>query len=538
MLPSPTSTSSSTPVSPAATLVNGISPPKYSWFRRYTLLAIFCLAQFLDAFNNSALFSAIPSLINDLGITQSESTWIMSAFQLTFAAFLLISGRISDIYNPKYAFIAGVVGLGIISVGAGFVKDKILLIVLRAMCGIAASMTIPSAITLLVNLFTDPIEQARALGVFGGCGAIGNVLGLIIGAMFVQYANWSWVFWFVAIVAVPIGGVCTVLVPPQRRIVDLSKPQIARWKSLDLVGVTILTSALILFIFAVTSGSTDGWGSATVLAPLIISIIGVAAFFYYETKIPADVAAVPPRTWFLPNFSVIIAVALLPYFWWTTIFTMFTTYWQDVFHWSAISVALHMLPIGIVAFSISFSGPIARVVSPKWILLFAEVVVAIATILLHFADRPSRYWSYVVPAFILGSGGCMLIYTHAYIAIYRTTPSSMAGTVGAIFNGALQLGSAIGLAAISSIETSVEATHGGPTLYTGRAMTYYFVLALVVVEAIALLVFYKVDAEKVGVDEEAMVEDLGVEVLEKEKEEVDSPVSSEGEYKEKEADMV
>ena len=161
-------------ISPCQTLVDGRRPQQYSVARRYFLLLVFCLAQFLDAFNNSALFSAIPSLVRDLGFTESESTWIISAFQLTFASFLLIvspflspvwstrflteqqSGRISDVYDPsesfrsqvclhrltvppEYAFIAGVSILGFVSIGAGFVRQKIVLIVLRALCGIGTS---------------------------------------------------------------------------------------------------------------------------------------------------------------------------------------------------------------------------------------------------------------------------------------------------------------------------------------------------------------------------------------------------------------
>ena len=100
--------------------------------------------------------------------------------------------------------------------------------------------------------------------------------------------------------------------------------------------------ALVLFIFAVTSGTTSGWGSAGVLAPLIIAVFLVFGFFYFETRIPADRAAIPPRTWFLPNFMVLFFTALLPFFWWTTIFTIYTTLWQDVWGWSAISTAIHM----------------------------------------------------------------------------------------------------------------------------------------------------------------------------------------------------
>ncbi|KAI0919870.1 hypothetical protein AcV5_001822 [Taiwanofungus camphoratus] len=480
----------SSALSPAQTLVDGRVPQRFSAVRRYVLLMMFCFAQFLDTVNNCALFSAIPSLEISLGIIEGQSTWIISAFQLTFASFLLISGRISDVYNPKVAFIGGICALGIICIGAGFVKDKITIIILRAFSGIAAAMTIPSALTLLVNVFVEPTEQARAIGIFGGCGAVGNVLGFIIGGIFVEYASWHWVFWFVAMVAFPIAGLCILLIPPDERVanVDMQGP---KWKSLDLIGISILTAALILFIFALTSGSTDGWGSAMVLAPLIISIFMVVGFFYYETRIPPSRAAVPPRTWFLPNFSVLFGTALLPYFWWTTIFSTFTTLWQDVYHWSAISTAIHI----VLSFSMSFTGPLSRVINPKWIILPAECLLMAATVLLALADGPDKYWSFVFPAFVVGSGSCMLTYTHTNIAIFRTSPASMAGTVGAIFNGALQLGSAVGIAVIGSIETSVQKTHGGPDNYAGYAAAFWFLLGVVGLEFIAMLVFYRTKTE-------------------------------------------
>ncbi|KAG1850042.1 major facilitator superfamily domain-containing protein [Suillus tomentosus] len=317
--------------------------PVLSLTRKLVLLFMFCLAQFLDAFSNSALFTAIPVLEVSMGMTESQSTWIMSAFQLTFASFLLISGRISDVYNPKTGFIGGVFGLGVISLCAGFVDDTIPLIILRALTGIASSMTIPSALALLVKVFPEPLEQARAIGIFGGCASIANVLGLMIGAMFVQWASYHWVFWFVTIVAMPAALACAFIIPPEiANTKDNLEPGAAKWKNLDCLGVTILTVALILFIFAVTSGSTDGWASAAVLVPLIISIMMVIGFFYWETRIHVDKAAIPPRTWFYPNFSILFAVALLPYCWWFTVFMIFTILWQNVFEWSAISSAVHM----------------------------------------------------------------------------------------------------------------------------------------------------------------------------------------------------
>jgi MFS family permease len=185
-------------------------------------------------------------------------------------------------------------------------------------------MTVPSALTLLVKIFPDPLEQARAIALFGGCGGVANsegpcillfmtrlmvslVLGLLIGAMFVQWASYHWVFWFVAILAVPVALACVYIIPPQIAKTS-TEPEAAKWKSLDLVGVSILTGmnvksypcshpspalivGLILFIFALTSGSTHGWASVMVLVPLVISISMVVAFFYWETRIPVEQAA-------------------------------------------------------------------------------------------------------------------------------------------------------------------------------------------------------------------------------------------------------
>ncbi|OAX40409.1 MFS general substrate transporter [Rhizopogon vinicolor AM-OR11-026] len=446
------------------TLVND-RPNELPLSRKVVLLAISCLAQFLDVFNASALFSALPALEMSMRMTESQSTWMISAFQLTFASFLLISGRISDVYNPKNVFIGGVASLGIISLCVGFVDSKVPMIICRELIGIASSMTIPPALTLLVNIFPDPLQQAQVIALFGGCGGVANVLGLLIGAMFVQWASYHWVFWFVAILAVPAALACVYIIPPQITKTS-TEPEAAKWKSLDLVGVSILTVALILFIFAVTFTSTDGWASATVLAPLIISISMIVAFFYWETCIPVEKAAI---TWFL----------------------ILTNLWQNIFHWSVISMVIHLIPIGIVGFAASFTGSLSHIFSPKWIILTALSMCMVAAILLALGGgEPENYWPYMFPALVVGTAGGILTYVHANIVIFQVAPSSMAGTVGATFNGTLQCGSAVGLAAVTSIETSVEATHGGPQEYAGRATAFWFLLGIVVLEFISISIFY------------------------------------------------
>ncbi|OJA18472.1 hypothetical protein AZE42_04978 [Rhizopogon vesiculosus] len=467
-------------------------PKELSLTRKRILLVIFCLAQFVDRVNNTSLLSALPTLGKSMGMTPSQSTWVISAFQLTFASFLLISGRISDVYNPKTAFIGGVSSICVISICCGFVDGKIPFIICRALCGIACAMTIPSALTLIVNMFPDPLQQARAIGVFGGCGAVAGVCGLLIGAIFVEWTSYHWVFWFVAIVAAPLALAGVFLIPPQiAETTDSLKPTAAKWKSLDLVGVSILTIALVLFIFAVTSGSTESWASAMVLAPLIISILMMIAFFYWETLIPVEKAAIPPRTWFYNNFFVLVVVGLLPYFWWTAMLMIFTIMWQDIFHWSVLSSAVRMMPICVMGFAMSCTGSLSRIFSPKWIILTGLSLCMVATMLLAFhGGKPEDYWPYVFPAFALGSSGAMLIFAHGSIAIFQAVPPSMAGTVGAIFNSALQFGSAIGIAIMTSIETSVEATHGGSQEYAGRAAAFWFLAGIIVLQLISISVYY------------------------------------------------
>ncbi|KIJ11564.1 hypothetical protein PAXINDRAFT_15560 [Paxillus involutus ATCC 200175] len=242
------------------------------------------------------------------------------------------------------------------------------------------------------------------------------VLGLLIGAMFVQWASFHWVFWFVGIIAIPVALACLSIIPLEiAKSEDKSDARIAKWKRLDLIGVSILTVTIILFIFTLTSGSADG------------------GLHYFHDSVAKYISLVR--------------------------------------HLDRNPHASHR---------------------PKWLILTGLSMLVVATTLLALGGgQPDQYWSYVFPAFALGSGGAMLTYTHTNIAIFQVAPASMAGTVGAMLNGALQFGSAIGLAAVGSIETSVEATHGGPEEYYGRAAAFWFLLAIILLEIISVSCLYQ-----------------------------------------------
>ncbi|KAF8605945.1 MFS general substrate transporter [Ceratobasidium sp. AG-I] len=460
--------------------------------RKYILLAVFCLGQFLDTFNNSAMFPAIPAVSRDVGLTESDAVWLFASYQATFASFLLISGRISDVYSPKPVFIIGTALFGLISLGGGFANDKITLLILRALQGIGASLTIPSSLNLIVQMFPDPQEQSRAIGLFGAIGSFGNLLGTIIGAILVEYTSWSWIFWLIALLAVPISISCIFLIPKTPRNLENKKT------SFDFVGVFLLTVSVILFVYALTSGSVEGWKSAGVLAPLFVSIALAVSFFVWEAKIDKDGAALPPKLWFYKNFAVLFAVALMPYFWWVQIYLTFSPYWQDHLGWSSLMAGIKFLPLGIFSAPILCNAArIARWGQPKWMILGGLIFALIATALLPFSAKlEDRYWPLDFPAFVIGTIGTTFVFVFTNINMFRTTPARYAGTVGAVFNAALQLGSAIGTSATTSIQASIDAR--GPrdgTGFEGRSSALWFLFAFIAVEIIAVAVFFERSVE-------------------------------------------
>ncbi|GJJ13293.1 hypothetical protein Clacol_007545 [Clathrus columnatus] len=433
--------SSQSSINKTALIADLSSLPPY---RKVVVLIVLCAALFLDTFNNSSLFSAIPPISTQLNIPDSQSVWLLGAYQLTFAALLLICGRLSDLYNPKWIFVIGASSMGAFALGAGFVREEIPLIVLRALMGAGGALTIPSSQHLIVHMFTNPESQAKAIAVFGGMGGIGLVFGLLIGALFVQFVSWPWVFYFGAIISGCIAIAIFLLVPnvKRSRTQETRAEKILRFRRLDLFGVAIMTAALILFIFAVTSGSSTGWGSAQVIAPLILSVFLAVGFFIWEAYVPEDYAAVLP-----------------------------------------------------VALGVLLTVPLATIlqskIGSKRVLLLGFTVLIIGSILLPFVNAKDRYWRFGFPGFLLGTAGASLIYATTNITLLSNTPSEISGIVSALFIGAAQTGAAAGLAIVTSIQTSVEIHHGGPNRFNGRAAGLWFLLAAISVFGVLTVIFMK-----------------------------------------------
>ncbi|KAF8305931.1 MFS general substrate transporter [Clavulina sp. PMI_390] len=464
--------------------------------RRYAMLAIFCFGEFMDAFSASCLVPAIASISGALHLQPTEVSWIFSAYSATFAAFLLISGRVSDIYSSRVCFILGAFLIGAFSLGGGFTHSKVGFFILRAFAGIGAALNVPSALSLIVEWFPDPAEQAMAIAMYGAGGGIGNVVGVIVGGLFVQYTTWRWILWFIGIVCMASAIAAVIVVPPSAP--REHKPSFAR---LDIGGISLMTAAIVLFVYALTEGPAVGWSNARCLAPLIISIFLAGTFFIYEARIPEKMAALPPRVWHYQNVPMLFAVAFVPFWWWATVSLNTIPHWISVYGWSPVISSVHFLPNGIVAILCAGAvGPLSKVWPPKYVITMGLCLVIVGSLLLPFGDRRERYWSLDFPAFLIGSSGCMLVFTNANVAIFMNTPPAMAGVTGAIFNAALQLAVALGVAINTSIVDSVNnkrTSKGEEVGFNGIAAGYWFNVAFVAIMLAGVIAFYKKERPEV-----------------------------------------
>ncbi|KAF8578497.1 MFS general substrate transporter [Ramaria rubella] len=439
------------------------SPRPLKGFHRALMMSLLCSAQFFDIFNAVSTIIALPEISKDLDFAPGALQWVVTAYTLTFATFLLLAGRLTDIHQPKPVFCIGYVTVGIFSILCAVSIDPIMLLVFRAVQGIA--------LTMIVQQFPDPSEKGRALSIFGAFGALGNVFGFIIGGVLTARVNWRWihyvVFYLVAIIVLPFSILAFFLLPKYP--VYLTRKD----RKLDWQGVVALAGGLILFVYAISDGNNAGWGKPQIIIALILSTLFVIGFFFIERY--AKDPAVPPRTWTNQNF--------LPLIYWFVngIELQLIQIFQDLWGWSALSAALHCLPIGISGGLCSYlTGVFAPYIPRRVHLIGGQILMLVGSILFALADTPEKYWSYMLPAMIISLIGVGMAYVGANIFIMAGAHAYIQGVVGAMMNTAFQLGATVGLAVITAVTLGVNKHQPSDLLsqHKGYEASFWSLLAM------------------------------------------------------------
>jgi EmrB/QacA subfamily drug resistance transporter len=417
--------------------------------RRWLALAVVCLGVVMVVLDATIVNVALPSIRADLGFTEATLVWVFNAYLLTCGGFLLLGGRLGDLYGHRRVFMVGIVLFTAASAACGFANAQVTLVVARAVQGVGGAIVDAVALALLMQLFVEERERARAMGVYSFVCAGGGSIGVLLGGLLTDAYDWHWVF----LVNLPIGaavlGLCFALLAKA----DATRERIA----LDVGGAVTVTVALMLAVYAIVGGNEAGWTSPRTLGVLAAAAVLLAIFVAIEASVAAPL--MPLR---LLRSRTLVAANVIAVLWSAAMFAWFflsALYLQRVLGYSAMRVGLAFLPSNLIMAACSL-GISARVVLRFGIrapLVAGLVCAALGLALFARAPVAGSFVVDVLPGMLLLGLGAGIAFNPLLLAAMRDVDESESGLASGIVNTAFMVGGALGLAVLASL----AAAHSG-----------------------------------------------------------------------------
>jgi EmrB/QacA subfamily drug resistance transporter len=423
--------------------------------RRWKALVVLSLAQFLVIMDTSIIGVALPAIQQQFGFSQSELQWIFSAYVIVFGALLLLGGRLSDILGQRKIFVIGFAILTAASVLAGLAPNGTMLIAARALQGVGAALIAPSAMSILMSLFTIPSERNKAMGFWGAAAPAGGTAGVFLGGIITAYVDWSWVF----LINVPIGIAVLALT---WKLIPRGIRQRGR---VDYLGAFSITGALILLVYAIVTANDAGWTSLQTVSLLLVSAALLGAFIIIQKR--SREPLMPLRIFKASNLLASNIVMALLGAAWIPMWFFLNLYLQQIQGYGPFESGLALLPMT-AAIMVLMIGASSRLISRlgiKHSLVAGLGLLAVA--MLMFAATPSSkasFVSYVLPASLVAAGGMSLAYIPALMSAVSHARKEESGLASGIVNTSYQIGSALGLAVmvvLASAQTLQDSNDSG-----------------------------------------------------------------------------
>jgi EmrB/QacA subfamily drug resistance transporter len=421
------------------------------------VLVLLCVAQFMVVLDVSIVNVALPSIRRALGFSPTALQWVVNAYALAFAGFLLLGGRLGDLFGRRRLFMVGLACFTASSLLCGIAQNEALLIGARAVQGLSGALLSPATLSLLTTTFPDGPRRAHAMGAWSAVAAAGGVVGALIGGIVTQSLSWRWIFF----INVPIGILALIAA---RTVLSVDAAKSGR-RHPDLLGAIIGTSGLVAVVFGITQTSTYGWGSGRVLIPIAAGVIGLWAFVGIEARLAAKplmpLGLFKSRSLSAANASVLLVSSVMFAIWF-----FMTLYLQNVLGYDPLKAGLAFVPSGVavIAGTQIASRGVPRVGARPFLLL-APLVIAAG--MLWFAGLPAHggYLAHVLgPSVVtmLGFGAAFVPLTMSAMA---GVPPDEAGVASGIFQTSRQVGGAVGLAVLATIAATrtkavLVAAHG------------------------------------------------------------------------------
>lgn len=411
---------------------------------RWLALIVLCLGELMIVLDSTIVNVALPSIRADLGFTETALVWVVNAYMLTFGGFLLLGGRLGDLYGHRRMFLAGLAFFTLASLACGLAQTQAMLVAARAVQGLGGAVVSAVALSLIMGLFPETGERTKAMGVYGFVCAGGGSLGVLLGGLLTS-VGWHWIFLVNLPIGVAVYAASAKLLP---------RAAGAKGQKLDVAGAVSVTLSLMLAVYGVVGGNEAGWGSVQTLGTLGAAAALMALFLAVEAR--SRHPLVPLGLFRLRNISVSNVCAVL---WSAGMFAWFfmaALYLQQVLNYTPMQVGLAFLPANLVMAALSL-GWSARLVMRFGIRapLGVGLVLAAAGLLL-FARAPlaGGFWLDVFPGMLLLGLGAGIAFNPMLMAAMHDVPPEDAGLASGLVNTAFMLGGALGLAVLASLASA------------------------------------------------------------------------------------
>ncbi len=409
-------------------------------------LAVLAAAQFMVILDATIVNVALPAIQKALGFaTDSDLQWVVTAYALVFGGFLLLGGRLADLFGRRKLFGWGVAFFALASLLGGLAQSPEQLIIFRGLQGLGGALLAPSALSLVLTIFAEGAERNKALGIWSMVAAGGGAVGLIVGGLLTQYIDWRWIFF----INVPIAA---IVLAATFRYVPKSLPQ--QKQPLDFLGAITITGSLMSLVYALAKAPSSGWGSSITLSMFGVSALLLVAFIVNELKhkSPLITLSIFKRRNVTGGSLIML---LMP----ASMFGMFfylSIYYQHLLGYSPTKTGVANLPFTavIVVVAAILSKKIAKI-NPKAVLVVGSLSIVAGLLYMSHLPVHSVYWSNILPGVMLTAAGMASIFVTTTMVSTSGVSHQESGLVSGLLNTGQQVGGAIGLAVLTVVSTTV-----------------------------------------------------------------------------------
>ena len=454
---------------------------------RWLALAVLCLGNLMIVLDTTIVNVALPSIRVDLGFSEASLAWVVNAYLLTFGGFLLLGGRLGDLFGHRRLFLIGLALFTLASLACGLATTQGFLVAARAIQGVGGAIVSAVALSLIMNLFTAPADRAKAMGVIGFVSAGGGSIGVLLGGVLTTL-SWHWVFLVNLPIGVAVFILCLVVLPADRS--SAAAPQ------LDIAGAVTVTASLMLAVYAIVNGNEAGWTSAQTIGLLAAAAALLALFLVIEARVRSPL--VPLSLFRLRNVATANVVGVL---WAAAMFAWFflsALYLQLVLGFSPLRVGLAFLPANLImaVFSLGLSAKLVMRFGIRLPLALGLLLAAAGLALLARAPVDGNFLVDVLPSMILLGFGAGIAFNPLLLAAMSDVEPGGSGLASGLVNTSFMMGGALGLAILASLAaartnnllafgaSSLVALNGG---YQAAFLVGALVAALAAVLAAVLL---------------------------------------------------